>query len=112
MREVVFRERQEKVAQLDAMMRMIARVFHLDADRAFGDLLSTYARETFWETYDPERLRERMEALAAARRKIRQKRTEDLRLLGRLERLGEFYDQKLGPDLKRPKAGFPRKDVP
>ncbi len=100
MREMVFRERQEKVAYLDAITRIVARVFSLDALRVFGGVVAEYAGEVFQETYDVELLRAKVQALREAQLRIRSRREHDKRMLNRLDRMGEFYDRELGLDLK------------
>lgn len=119
MREMIFRERQERVSHLDAVAKMVARVFGVDMPKAFGGIVADYAREVFQETYDAELLRERVMHLRQAQAKIRQRRLADERALSRLDRLGEYYDREFGTDIV-PKAAktkaklkpiFPRKDA-
>lgn len=98
-REMVFRERQEKVAHVSAFARMVARVFNVDADKAFSGIISDYASEVFQETYDADLLREKIAAIRSAQQRIRSRRLHDLKMLDRLERMGEFYDKEFGPDL-------------
>jgi len=100
MREAVFRERQEKVAHLDAVSKMVARVFSVDAHRAFGGIIADYAQEVFQETYDADLLRLKVEALRMAQGRLRGERQHAKRMLDRLERMGQYYDMELGPDLK------------
>jgi hypothetical protein len=99
MREMVFRERQEKVAHMHAFTQIVAQLFNLDADRVFGSIVGRYAGEVFQETYDAELLKEKMEAIRRAQQRVRAIRIEREQQLTRLDRLGEFYDLKLGPDL-------------
>ena len=96
LREQIFRERQEKVAHLDAITKLVARVFNLDARRVFGDITRDYAREVFQETYDAELLRKKLEELRRAQERVRAKRREDLRQIDRLERMGQYYDKVMG----------------
>lgn len=93
MREMVFRERQERVANMDAIGKMIARVFNTDADKAFGGIIAEYASEVFQETYDADLLRRKVERKRAAQARVRAKKQRDLDLIKRLERMGEFHDQ-------------------
>lgn len=93
MREMVFRERQERVAHVDAIAKMIARVFNVDADKAFGGIVAEFASEVFQEAYDPDLLRRRIAIRRGAQARIRAKRQQDEALLQRLDRMGEFYDQ-------------------
>lgn len=108
MRETVFRERQEKVAHLDAVSKMIARVFNVDSHKAFGGIVADYAQEVFQETYDVELLRAKIQALRTAQGRIRGERDNAKRMLDRLDRMGTYYDMELGSDLKP----LPRKPDP
>jgi hypothetical protein len=99
MREVVFRERQEKVLFFESVTRLVARILGVDAERAFGDLSAAYAGEVFQHVYDADLMRKKLGTLREARGRVQRKRQEDLRLLGRLERLGVFYDQALGKEV-------------
>lgn len=97
MREMVFRERQERVAHLDAIGKMVARVFgNVDADKAFGGIISEYASEVFQETYDADLLRRKVMARRAVQARVRSKRQRDLDLIKRLERMGEYADKNWG----------------
>jgi len=113
MREMVFRERQERVAHLEAIGKMVAKVFNMDSDKLFGHVVSEYAQEVFQETYDADLLRRKVNALRAAQKRISRRKSEDLRQLDRLERMGMFYDQTLGPDLQPlpPKTKAPKVPV-
>ena len=105
MREMVFRERHEKVAHLKALTRIAAQLFNLDGDKVFGPIVNSYASEVFQETYDAELLKQKMAAITAAQKRIQAVQKTRARQLTRLDRLGEFYDLKLGPEiaaLKRP----------
>jgi hypothetical protein len=107
MREMVFRERQEKVAQVQAIARIVAQVFGLDADRVFGSVVAEYASEVFQETYDPELLRRKLAALRVAQARVKRHKDHDLTQLTRLEKMGAFYDREFGNDLG---SGRPRHD--
>ena len=96
---MVFRERQEKVAYMNALTQIVAQLFNLDVERVFGQIIGRYAGEVFQETYDAELLKEKMEAIRRAQRRVRTMRVEREQQLTRLDRLGEFYDLKFGPDL-------------
>lgn len=93
MREMVFRERAEKVAHLDAIGKMIARVFNVDADKAFGSIVSEYASEVFQESYDADLLRRKVEIRRRALARVRAKKQRDLDLIKRLEAMGEYADK-------------------
>jgi hypothetical protein len=93
MREMVFRERQERVAHLDAIGKMVARVFSVDADKAFGGIIAEYASEVFQETYDADLLRRKVEMRRAVQARIKAKKQRDLDLIKRLERMGEYADK-------------------
>ncbi len=97
LRETVFRERQERVSHLDAVSKIAAQLFNLDAHKFFGHVVRDYAREVFQETYDAELLRQKLEALRRAQDRIRVKRSEELREIGRLDRMGQYYDKVMGP---------------
>jgi hypothetical protein len=94
MREMVFRERQERVAHVEAIAKMIARVFNVNEANAFGGILMEYAGEVFQETYDAELLKRKIAIRRAAQARIRAKRQRDLDLIKRLDRMGEFYDNR------------------
>jgi len=100
MREMVFRERQERVAHMEAIGKMVAKVFNMDPDKLFGHVVSDYAQEVFQEAYDADLLRQKVSALREAQRRIAKRKSEDMRQLDRLERLGMFYDKEFGPDLQ------------
>jgi hypothetical protein len=104
MREVVFRERQEKVAHVEAIAKIVAQVFGLDAERVFGGVVSDYASEVFQETYDPDLLRRKIAAIRVAQARVSQRKQHDLGLLTRLEKMGDFYDREFGRDVRHGKA--------
>lgn len=87
MREMIVRERQERVAHLTAIGQMVARVFNVDADKAFGGVIAEYASEVFQETYDPDMLVQRVAALREAQARIRAKRRSEQSIMDRLERM-------------------------
>ena len=93
MREMVFRERHERVAQVDAISKMIARVFNVDADNAFSGIVSEYASEVFQETYDADLLKRKINARRAAQRRLHAKLKADEDMIKRLERMGEYGDE-------------------
>ncbi len=97
MREMVFRERTEKVAHVRAFAEIVARMFNVDADRQFGGIVSEYASEVFQESYDSTLLQQKKAALQEAQRRIRAKREADLRSIERLQRmdkLGEKFEER------------------
>jgi hypothetical protein len=93
MREMIFRERQERVAHLDAIGKMIARVLGADPDKAFAEIITEYASEVFQETYDSDLLKRRLEARRRAQAAVRRRRQADLDLIKRLDRMGEYGDR-------------------
>lgn len=93
MREMVGRERAEKVAHMDAIAKMIARVFNVDADRVFGGIVAEYASEVYQESYDADLLRRKINARRAAQARVIAARRQDEELINRLERMGEYYDR-------------------
>lgn len=98
MREMVFRERQERVAHMDAIAKMIARVFGTDSDKAFGGIVSDYAIEVFQATYDADLLREKIAVRRATQARVRARRKRDEAMIQRLERMGEFADQQIAKE--------------
>jgi hypothetical protein len=94
MREMVFRERQERVAHLDAVGKMIARLYNVDADKAFGAIVGEYAAEVFQETYDVDLLKRKIALRRQAQARVRARRQQDENLIRRLERMGEYGDMK------------------
>jgi hypothetical protein len=93
MREMVFRERTEKVAFIDAVGKMVARVFNVDADKAFSGIIAEYASEVFQESYDADLLRRKIAARRVAWARVRAKRRANEDLIKRLDRMGEYYDK-------------------
>lgn len=102
MREMVFRERSEKVAFLDAVGKMVARLFNVDADKAFAGVLAEYAAEVFQESYDADLLRRKIAMRRAAQARVIARRRRDEELIKRLERMGEYVE-------KNPPAATPSK---
>lgn len=96
MREMVGRERAEKVAQMDAISKMIARVFNVDPDRVFGPIVAEYASEVYQESYDADLLRRKIAARRAAQARVIAARRRDEELIQRLDRMGEYYGQQEG----------------
>ena len=103
LRETLFRERRERVAHVEVFAKIIARVTNTDVGRAFGGIIAEYEAEVFQETYDAEVLKKKIEVIREAQRRIRAKRIHDEKMINRLDRMGEFYDQEFGKGLK-PKA--------
>ncbi len=100
MREMVFRERKEKVAHLEAISKMISRIFGLDETKAFGHIITAYTSEVFQEAYDVDLLAHKAKLLREAQERIRARRKRDQSMITRLERMGEYYDREFGKDLK------------
>lgn len=78
---------------MNAIGQMIARVFTVNADKAFGAIVSEYAFEVFQETYDADQLKQRVAARRRAQAHVRAKRKRDEDLMKRLDRMGDYYDQ-------------------
>lgn len=96
MREMVFRERSERVAHVRAIAAIAARVVSMDADKLLGDIVSEYASEVFQESYDPIALARKAQRLRDAQARIKRRRVEDeatLRRLDRMEILGQDFDR-------------------
>lgn len=102
MREMIFRERQEKVSLLDAVAKMAARVLNMDGARMFGDVISEYASEVFQESYDADLLREKIAAIRSAQERVQARRKHDENMLKRLDRMGEFYDREHAKPVVKP----------
>jgi len=99
MREMVFRERHEKVAFVEAITQIIGRMYNTDHEKAFGAIVGSYASEVFQETYDADMLKQKMEAIRAAQGRLRKLRITRERHISRLDRMGEYYDRTMGTDL-------------
>jgi hypothetical protein len=105
MREMVFRERQEKVAHMNAIGSMISRIFNVDAEKAFSGIVAEYASEVYQESYDPDLLKRRVAIRRAAQAQVRARRERDESLIKRLDKMGEYYDQTLPPtDTKKKRS--------
>jgi hypothetical protein len=105
MREMVGRERAEKVAHMDAIAKMIARVFNVDSDRVFGPIVAEYATEVYQESYDADLLRRKIAARRAVQAQVIAARRRDGELIQRLDRMGEYYDQQEAARGAAAKAG-------
>lgn len=104
MREMVFRERIEKVASVKAIASIVARLLNTDLDKAFGGILGEYASEVFQESYDPTLLKQKHDRLKIAQERVRRKREHDLRMIERLkrmEKLGEDFEKKPVPTRRK-----------
>lgn len=104
MREMVLRERAERVAHVRAIAAIVARVVNADVDRAFGDVVADYASEVFQETYDPAALARKAAQLREAQAVIRRRQAKDAEMLVRLQRmetLGQEYDKTRGREFDR-----------
>lgn len=104
MREMVFRERQERVAHLDAVGKMIARLYNADADKLFAPIVSEYAAEVFQETYDADLLRRKVSMRRAAQARVRARRRQDEDMIRKLDRMGDYADKKLAAPKAAPKS--------
>jgi hypothetical protein len=88
-REMVFRERQEKVAYLNAFSKMVSVMFNLDTDRVFGTIRREYTMEVFQEMYDASLLEEKVNALRHAQGAIAARKRERTSLMDRVSRMSE-----------------------
>lgn len=96
MREMVFRERSERVAHVRAIAAIAARMARMDADELLGDIVSEYASEVFQESYDPIALARKAQRLRDAQARIKRQRVKDETMLTRLDRmeaLGRDFDR-------------------
>lgn len=99
MREMVFRERSERVAHVRALAAIAARLAGMDADRLLGDVVSEYASEVFQEAYDPAAMARKARRLRETQAKIRRRQARDaemVRRLDRMEALGKDFDKQKG----------------
>lgn len=99
MREMVLRERAERVAHVRAIASIAARVTGVDVDRVFGDIVADYASEVFQEAYDPVAIARKARRLRQAQAAIRQRQAQDAAMVRRLERmetLGQVFDKSRG----------------
>jgi hypothetical protein len=99
MREMVLRERSERVAHVRAIAAIAARAVGMDADKLFGDVVAEYASEVFQEAYDPAALARKARRLREAQVRIQRRRAQDaemVRRLDRMEALGKDFDRKKG----------------
>lgn len=92
-REMIFRDKTERVAHVRAFATVAARLMGMDVDRLFSDVISDYASEVFGESYNPDLLRQKADSLREAQRRIREKREKDESALKRLERMGDYADK-------------------
>lgn len=95
MREMVFRERHERVAHLEAIAKIVSRVFNLDAEKIFGHVIADYASEVFQETYDVNVLKKKVALKKRLKANVAAKRKRDEELIKRLDRMGDFYDSEI-----------------
>lgn len=99
MREMVFRERSERVAHVRALAAIAACLAGMDADKLLGDVVSEYASEVFQEAYDPAAMARKARRLREAQARIRKRQAKDaemVRRLNRMETLGQDFDKKKG----------------
>jgi hypothetical protein len=108
MREMIFRERQEKMSFAEMSTRVIGRILNVESDKAFGGILAQYAMDVFQEDYNVDVLKQKIDALRSAQRSIQANIAYDKRMLSRLDAMGEYYDQEFGEDLM-PMRGKPSK---
>lgn len=104
LREMVFRERSEKVAHVRALAAIASRLVGMDADKLLGDVVSEYASEVFQESYDPVALARKAQRLRDAQARMRRRRLEDeemLRRLDRMEILGQDFDRQKGREFDK-----------
>jgi hypothetical protein len=93
-REVIFREKAERVAHVKAIAGIVARLLGMETEKAFGGLIQEYASEVYGETYNPELLQQKAQNLRAAQAEVRGRRERDQQLIGRLDRMGEYAQRK------------------
>lgn len=89
----MFRERTEKVAQVNTFAYLIGQVFNLNVDKVFGPILQGFAAEVFQESYNPELLRDKIASIRDAQIKLKKKRQEQDQYVKRLESLGDLYEK-------------------
>lgn len=79
---------------------MAGTLLNVNVDKMFGPFIREYEREVFQETYNAELLKQKAVILRTAQERVRGRRLHDVKMLRRLDLMGEFYDRELGPDLK------------
>lgn len=97
MREMVFRERSERVAHVRALAAIASRLVGMDTTKFLGDVVAEYAAEVFQEAYDPIALERKARRLREAQGRIRKKQAQDAAMVNRLNRmeiLGQDFDKK------------------
>ena len=99
-REMVWRERAERVAHLRAIGQMVGTLFNMNTDKIFASVYREYAREVFQEDYNADSLEKRAKALRTAQQRVRGRRLYDVKMLQRLDLMGQWADREFGPDLK------------
>lgn len=93
MREMVYRERNEKVALLESFATITCGILGLDFNKFVGPVLSKYAMEVFQEDYNAEFLQAKLEQIRNSQLRIKKEQDRQAELMERIERMGEFYDK-------------------
>lgn len=93
-REMVTRERTERVALVQAIASIAAVVASVDAGAALGRIVEGYAEEVFQEGYDPRVLAAKRARLRAAQARVSGRREEDQRMIQRLDRMSQLGDMR------------------
>lgn len=89
---MVFRERKEKIATLDAVLDVVGKMFNINTESVFGYTKQKFEIEVFQETYDSNLLRAKVAAMRNVIDSVRKKRREENALVDRLNRMGEAYE--------------------
>jgi hypothetical protein len=97
---MVFRERKEKTAMLDAVFDVVGRMFNIDTDKVFSYTRQKYEIEVFQETYDSNLLRAKVSAMRDIIDSMRRKRREEASMMDKLSKMGEMYET--GDNKKKP----------
>lgn len=97
MREMVYRERNEKVALLESVVTITCNILGIDPNKFSGVALAKYAMEVFQEDYNAEFLQARLEQIKNSQLRIKKEQDRQAELMARIERMGEFYDKQNKP---------------
>ena len=89
---MIYREKLEKVAFLDAIVGVASIMFNLNGEKVFGHIKRQYESRLFAEDYNVEYLRAKVEALRQLQERQVKKSREDNKLIDRLEAMGKMYE--------------------
>jgi hypothetical protein len=90
---MVYRERREKSAFLEAIIDIVGVMNNLNTEKLFGHIKAKYELELYQETYDVDVLRSMMYALRSAVDMLKNRKREQSHMINKLDRLGEIYEK-------------------